>query len=239
MTSRTPNRAEVLEDLIESRLWEVHTTLPGRIESFDAATQKADVLPLIRRLQRVSDGEINEALPVITDVPCVFPRSGGKMITFPVAKGDFCKLSFCESSIDNWQASDGKVADPEMFSRFDLTDAVCELGWYPDQKALASVDPDDLVFGEESGAVIHVGGDEVNLYEKNAADFVALAQLVLDELEAAKVDRAAMKTAFDGHIHVTTATVDAGSPGVIAAPAAGFPTPTDPNPVAADKVKAT
>ena len=69
----------------------------------------------------------------------------------------------------------------------------------------------------------------VHLGEQEASDFVALAQKVLDELNA-------VKSAFDGHIHTTTATVGTGPVGVISPPTSSMPSPSS---VAATKVKAT
>ncbi len=68
--------------------------------------------------------------------------------------------------------------------------------------------------------------DEINLGQ--STEFVALANLVKAELDA-------MASTFDAHIHITTATVGTGPPGVIS------PTTTPQSPigdVAATKVKA-
>lgn len=240
MSSRTPTQAELIRQAIENRLAELHVMLPGRIESYDADTQKADVKPMIRRLQEGAEEEVNESIPVIPSVPVRFPRAGGFKITFPVKKGDRCKLVFCERSIDNYQGSaSGEEVDPESFQTHDLSDPVAELGWYPDADALSATDGDDMVLGKEGGAVIHIADDQINLYEKAAAQFVALAQKVLDELGVAKADRDAMKTVFDTHFHTTTATTSVGPIGIIAPTLTPFGSQTSPSSVAADKVKAT
>lgn len=183
--SRTPNLAEVLRVAIDNRLCEVHTMLPGRIESYNAATQKADVKPLIKRLQKVSDGEISESLPVLPDVPVAWPRSGSYRMTFPVSPGDHCMLVFAEQSIDQWQASDGQDIDPGTFQRFDLSDAVAIMGWNPDGKALGSTDQSVVSLGLEAGAF----------------DFVALAQKVRDEITTLRDAVDAMVTTFNAHTH--------------------------------------
>lgn len=239
MSPRTPTLAQVIRTAIENRLADVHVMLPGRIESYDAASQTADVQPMIKRYQEDAEGEaIDELYPVIPGVPVAFPRGGGFKLTFPVAVGDFCALMFCESSTDNYMGGDGSSpSSPELFQRFDLTDAVAFLGWYPGGDLLEATDADDLVIGEDGGPVIHIGGDEVNLYEKSAAQFVALAGKVLDELDAAKNDRAQFKTIFDAHTHPYVDTPI--GPAVTSPTVTGFPTPTAPNSVAAAKVRAT
>lgn len=83
------------------------------------------------------------------------------------------------------------------------------------------------------------GSGIVHLGAKSAAQFVAQAQKVLDELNLVKADLAAMKVVFDAHTHITTATIGLGGPGVNAPPAVGFATPHTPSSVAATKAKCT
>lgn len=75
-------------------------------------------------------------------------------------------------------------------------------------------------------------------YIGNGDQFAALANLVLAELDKVKTDLDAVKSVFDAHIHVTTATVSTGSPGVLAAPSAGITTPHTPGSVASSNLKA-
>lgn len=239
--------AEIIRQAIEDRLGDVHTMLPGRIDAYDPATQKADVEPLIRRLQRTVDGELKEDLPIIPGVPVVFPRAGAYKITMPVSEGDRCMLVFCESSTEAYQVGQGRKGtsalinqtDPDTFERFNLTDAVCLLGWYNDAESLTAADQDGMQLGEGSAPIIHIGNDLVELYEKGAADFVALAQKVLDELTSVQGDFDALKTAYDAHTHVVAGVVLGGPGTTSAVPIPLAPTPHTPQSVAADKVKAT
>lgn len=242
-STRSPNMADIIRQAIEDRLADVHVMLPGRIDAYDAATQKADVEPLIQRLQSTVDGELAEDLPIIPGVPVAFPRAGGFKITMPVAAGDRCMLVFCERSTEAYQIGQGRQGasalirqtEPGTFEMHNLTDAVAIMGWYNDAEALSATDADDMVIGEDGGPAIHIGGDQVNLYEKNAADFVALAAKVKTELDKLKDDINSLKTVFSGWIVVpndggaalkTAATTWYGSPVVV-------------NTVEADKVKAT
>lgn len=254
MTSvRSPDMADIIRQAIEDRLAEVHVMLPGRIDAYDADLQKADVEPLIKRLQETVDGELSEDLPVIPGVPVVFPRAGGFKITMPVAKGDRCVLVFCERSIETYQTGQGRrgddttlinQTDPGTFEMHNLSDPVCLLGWYNDAEALSPApDANDMVIGEHGGPVIHIGGDQVNLYQKSGSghDFVALAQKVLDEFGAVKTDIQNVVTAFNGHTHLLPTSIPTTPPGTAPTPP---PTqqataPHEPASVAAAKVKAT
>lgn len=210
-TSRTPTLEEVIRAAIETRLLEVHTALPGRVETYDAARQKASVKPLLKRSVVRSDGsDFAETLPIIPDVPVVFPRGGGFFLSLPMQPGDFVLLLFSESSIDTWQTGAGEetaLLEGLDLRRHDLSDAVALAGWYPDKRALASASPAHLVVGADAGKQVHVKTAEIALGIENPADFVALAAKVLTELQN-------IKLAFDLHTHsgVTTGTAASGPP---------------------------
>lgn len=238
--ARTPELADIIQQAIEDRLAEVHVMLPGRIKSYDAGTQKAEVEPMLTRLQKTVDGEIKETLPVIPDVPVVFPRAGGFKITMPVQAGDRCMLVFCERSIDKYQIGDGGVTDPDLFQMHDLSDPVAVLGWYIDKEALSTTDSDGLQIGKEGGAIIHIGADLVELYEKGASEFVALANKTdqrIGDLEQSIISH--INSVFNAHIHTEVTSIFPGPPAPTSPPLTPGTPPTPGTSVAAQKVKAT
>jgi hypothetical protein len=103
---------------------DIHTSMPGIVESFDATKQTAVVRPVVQRFFR---GQGFKALPQLFDVPVVFPRGGGFVLTFPVKQGDECILHFSERAIDNWHST-GKVSEPSEFRTHDLSDACAQVG---------------------------------------------------------------------------------------------------------------
>ncbi len=124
MPRTTPTLADTLRAALDARLTDVRVSLPGIVQSYDAARQRADVQPAIR------DGYFDEAgeraaddLPVVTEVPVVFPGAGAASITWPLSPGDEVLLVFSSSSLDRWLARGG-VVDPEDDRRHDLTDAI-------------------------------------------------------------------------------------------------------------------
>lgn len=240
--SRSPTLAELLQAAMTFRQERLHTSLPGRIETYDPATQTADVQPLIQRTLVASDGtELDpESLPILHDVPVAFPRGGGFYLTWPLQAGDLVHLIFVERSTDQYRASGGEETRPLDFRMHSLADAVAYPGFYPSGLALSDAHPENAVLGAESGAQIHVRPDgEVHLASNDAADYVALAGLVKDELEALQTKLNALTTLYNSHIHVTTATVGAGTvPGVISATTSQATAPAAVGDVAASKVKA-
>ena len=133
----TPDFTEALRRVIESRLLDVHTALPGRVEAYDAATQTADIQPMIKNVVADPDGaELEEAFPIIPAVPVRFPRGGGYFLVFPLEVGDFVLLTFCEKSIDQFMAQ-GENVHPVDLDKHGFAGAVAHAGFYPSDQALA------------------------------------------------------------------------------------------------------
>ena len=116
--------SDIISNAIKSVISGMHTCLPGRIKSYDYTTQKANVLPLLRDVY--ADNQKID-MPVIINVPVIFPAIGSVGLTFPVNPGDGVLLVFAERSIDKW-LSKGGVVTPDDPRRFDLSDAIAIVG---------------------------------------------------------------------------------------------------------------
>jgi hypothetical protein len=120
----TPNLARIMGASLDARLAELEVCRPGRVESYSALTGRATVKPLILKPYRDEEGERQVAdLPPITDVPVVFPGSGGARIKFPISVGDTVLLLFSSASLDRWLAT-GRNEDPVDERMHTLTDAI-------------------------------------------------------------------------------------------------------------------
>ncbi|GAG92619.1 unnamed protein product, partial [marine sediment metagenome] len=148
--------------VIDNKTRDIHTMMPGRVEKYDAATQKANIKPLVQNTIIQDDGsEITESLPVITNVPIVFPRAGGFFISFPVPVGTFVVLCFCERSIDTYLSGNGGETDPIDLRDHDLSDAIAFIGFAPFSKAIKDIDNENLVIGKDDGGMqIKVKADD-------------------------------------------------------------------------------
>lgn len=197
--SRSPDLAELLRAAIDYKLVDVHTSLPGRIEKFDKATQTADVQPLIKRRFANPDGtEVLETLPVIPRVPVAFPRAGKFFITWPLKAGDLVELVFSEASRDNFKGGDGSEADPDDFRRFDLSDAVAHPCGYPESKPINDFDAENIAIGFDGGKIVlHMRETEAEITtDGKASKSVAVADFL-------QILYTSVKAAFDGHTHAT------------------------------------
>lgn len=168
-----PDLAEVLEGAINARLLDLHTMLPGRVESYDAAKQVADVTPVVRRPIRTDDDDLDhEELPVIANVPVQWPRGGGFSLHFPLAKGDHVMLVFSEAAIAQWRES-GELSDPGDLRRHDLSYPIAIPGISHEVAPLA-----DTPATGTGTITVGAGGVLRVSTAGGTADFVALATKV-------------------------------------------------------------
>lgn len=143
---RRASLESVLATAINTYLKDVHTMLPGQIVNFDPVEQLADIQP---QLKRNIDGELVN-LPVLSQVPVRFLKSGDFTITFPLKAGDEVALYFIERSIDNW-LEDGGIQSPNDFRKFDLSDAYAVPVLYSQQQKITNFDPDNMVIKSTNG----------------------------------------------------------------------------------------
>lgn len=240
--SKSPGLAELIRMAIRQQQSELHTSLPGRIESYDVAEQKADIQLLLQRVLVDTDGtELPaETLPILHDVPIAFPRGGGCFLSWPLEEGDLVHVIFVERSTDQYLGGNGDLTKPLDFRMHNLSDAVAYPGYYPRGLSLADAHAENAVLGYDGGAQIHIKPNgETHIGSEDAADFVALAQKTLDEIKAVRDTLNTHITNYNSHIHTTTATVGPSAvPGVIAPTVAMSSPPAPVQSVAADKTKA-
>lgn len=135
----TPTLSTVISQAITARFGDLHTAMPGQIESYDYTTAKATVLPLLNR--QLPDGSIMK-LPVIQQVPVLWPRTDDAIIHFPLQRGDGVLLVFSERSLDEWLTTGGIVA-PEDKRVFDLSDAIAIPGLFNLSATTPSINNND------------------------------------------------------------------------------------------------
>lgn len=106
----------------------LRVSLPGIVQSFDPIACTCTVQPAISGQSTDAQGKIKSApLPLLVDVPVIFPRGGGCTITFPVKTGDECLVVFSDRCIDFWWQSGG-VQEPVDPRQHDLSDAFAIVG---------------------------------------------------------------------------------------------------------------
>lgn len=118
----------VLERVMTSALRAAWSTLPGIVQAVDFTKLTCTVQPAIREVQLGEEGErVNVDLPLLVDVPLVYPQGGDWILTFPVKNGDECLVLFADRCIDAWWQSGGVQGQIE-FRQHDLTDGFALVG---------------------------------------------------------------------------------------------------------------
>ncbi len=177
----------LLDHHAEAWYQQFHAPIVGEIQTYDKATQSADVRPIV--LMYV-EGEPLTTVPVLRAVPVAFPGGALTSYTWPLAAGDKVELVPQDADIGAYVASGSVNQLPQSRRRFSLSDAVA-FPMYT--RSRASPLPATAV--ADDGAVLaglHYVGSSA------ATDFAAMAQKVLNELQQIKTD-------YDGHTHTAPA----------------------------------
>lgn len=117
--NETPTLEKAINDLIDNKLANAHTCLPGIVKTYDPSTKRANIQPALKR--KYIDGNL-VSLPIIPNVPVGFMQTQTSIISVPVKPGDDVLIIFSERSIDNWKTQGGE-AIPDDVRKFNLSDA--------------------------------------------------------------------------------------------------------------------
>lgn len=105
-------------------MFNMRCCIPCIVQFFDYKTGTVECQPAIRERIINQNEEIEyRNIPLLTNVPVVFPSNSEYSITFPLKKGDECLVLFSDLSIDNfWEK--GNVQNPIEDRRHDLSDGI-------------------------------------------------------------------------------------------------------------------
>jgi len=173
---RNPTLTEIIEDVIDVRTNDLHTSLPGKVLAFNATNQTVDVQPSIKRY--IEDKEVN--IPVLKDVPLRFLKTGDFSITAPIKIDDEVLLIFCERAIDNW-LTQGDIQTPDDRRKHDYSDAFAIPMMYNDTIKITTYDDTNLQIRTSTGDGITIQPNGKIEIER---DGDKLLQTISDALDA-------------------------------------------------------
>ena len=192
---------------------EQHVAIPGRVERYDAATQIADVLPLVRHPVPQPDGSYAlEDLPVVPSVPVIFPRVGRMFVSLPVSVGDTVQLLVNTAAIGHWRAGSGDVTDPGDLRRQHLAHAVAIPGLYARSAALGHASATDLVLGDDQGTRVAIKPDGTVTITTGAGVALKIDADGTVHLGGAAGEAVAMAALVKGNLDALKTIFDAWSP---------------------------
>ncbi|CVH64019.1 phage baseplate assembly protein V [Serratia marcescens] len=143
------NMATALTDDIMSNL---RVALPGIIQSFDPETVTCVVQPAVKGYESDDAGKKSSlSLPLLVDIPVIFPRGGGVTLTFPVKAGDECLLIFADRCIDFWWQNGG-VQEPVDGRMHDMSDAFAIVGPQSQAQKISGISTNAAQLRTDDGA---------------------------------------------------------------------------------------
>jgi hypothetical protein len=107
-------------------------------------------------------------------------------------RGDFVQVIFNEADIEEW--FDESAPTIVENQRFTLQGAVVIPGVFPQAKALVDAHKTNFVLGKEQGLQLHIDEEKIRLGSSDAAEALAIASKVKEELEK-------FRTTFNAHVH--------------------------------------
>lgn len=108
--------------LLDGRQATIWTAIPAIVQSVNFSQMTIEAQPTIKGVVEDENGKkefVN--LPLLINVPIVFPSAGGFTITFPIAANDEVLIIFSSRSIDAWWQSSG-IQKPVEARMHDLSD---------------------------------------------------------------------------------------------------------------------
>ena len=170
---RLDDPEESLRMALESYASQLWTALPASVVSANLTAQTVSVQPTIQGSVADPSGNVRLVnLPVLVDVPLVWPKAGGFALTFPVAAGDEVLVVFSCRCIDSWWQSGG-IGAPAESRMHDLSDGFAILAPTSQPKKLSNVSStnvqlrnyagDTLVEITPDGKANITGASEINL----------------------------------------------------------------------------
>lgn len=167
---------EIFRGLVKAFMSDEHGPLLAEVETYDQATQRASVKPLMKIYNqgRLMDPKVQQ------DVPVQWPGGGDGSLTFPLAAGDVGVIVPMAADISAWSASGTIDQGAPTQRKLSLSDVV----FIPKLTSRAGPLPSAAY---AAGATV-LRGSDVRLGDSTADKFVALAELVKSELDGIKAD---------------------------------------------------
>lgn len=151
LNSQLGSKEQADAQLAQAIMSAMRVSMPGIIQSFDPDAVTAVVQPAIKGAEKDESGaEVSVNLPLLVDVPVVFPRGGGCTLTFPVKAGDECLVIFADRCIDFWWQSGG-IQEPVDERMHDLSDAFCIVGPQSQAKKIGGISTSAVELRSDDG----------------------------------------------------------------------------------------
>lgn len=163
---------------LNAALW---TALPCIVQYFDPAKLTLVAQPCIQSRKVDETGKVTLfKMPLLVDVPVVFPSGGGFILTFPVQANDECLVVFSSRCIDAWHQQGG-VQPPAELRMHHLSDGFAIVGPKSIPRVPADISStkvtlrsdDGETFIELSNGLIRLVADAIKIEARDKANIGA------------------------------------------------------------------
>jgi hypothetical protein len=191
------------QDMMESKMSEMNTHMPGTIVSYNAETNRAVVRP---DLPKALASDESLPPPNIVEVPIVWTTSsGGKSgLTMPVKAGDGVMLAFQQRSLEGWLSGNKDMPDDPR--QFDLSDCVAIPGC---SSTGISADPTDVVlrFNETEVRItpdnnVRIGNNNGFISVDSDGNIIVQAKSLKLQADTIHVDAGGHSFTLETHRHI-------------------------------------
>lgn len=149
---RVDDPVEAQRAALDGKQAEIWTSLSGIVESFDPVAMTVSVQPAVKgQVQDEGGSAAAVNMPLLVDVPVVFPCGSGFTLTYPVKNGDECLVIFASRCIDGWWQNGGIGGTPDE-RMHDLSDGIAIVGPHSQARKLdPAVDVDNVQLRTDDG----------------------------------------------------------------------------------------
>ncbi|MBD2779084.1 phage baseplate assembly protein V [Xenorhabdus szentirmaii] len=163
----------LMKEAISSGLY---VSVPCIVQSFNADAVTVTAQPAIRWSVTNSEGNTESvALPLLVDVPVIFPRGGGVTLTFPIQPGDECLVIFADRCIDYWWQNGG-IQEPVDPRQHNLSDGFAIVGPQSQARKIRGISTSSAQLRTDDGAAyIELSPGSHNITVKTPGKLTATA----------------------------------------------------------------
>ena len=181
-----PTLDEVLDITIQACATELRVAMPGRVTKYNESKREVDVQPLIMR--RGIDEPKPTNLPVLANVPVMFPQTSKGVLLLPIAAGDPVTLIVSDRDLSAWKAGkDLQPTEPNSIRKHNLSDCWAYPGGWPGAKPFTPAASGAMAMQVVPGTPIYIGNGTDELLQIASNAFTSMKDLA-DQLKQTLAD---------------------------------------------------
>ncbi|MCP3921256.1 MAG: hypothetical protein GY714_01595 [Desulfobacterales bacterium] len=215
--------SDLILQYIELEQAELFTAIPATV--VDVSLLESENTISVQPALNNPDGT---TLPILQDIPVIWPSGGGSIITFPVAVDDDVLIVFSMRSIVEFQLSEEGTVDPYDSRLHNISDGYCLVGVFRDNNH-PSPNPTDLEIKYKGSEITIKENGDVEVTTENATltlettgDISLVnANASIEALNTGAIDitnaSGNITMAVSGDVDINGATIDAATGNVVTA----------------------